>query len=174
MKKIEDYVITIPNFPEEGIMFRDITSVLSDADGLKLAIDEMEARLKGVEFEAFVGLESRGFILGMPLAYKMHKPFILVRKKGKLPRETISETYDLEYGSATIEVHKADLHEGEKVVMVDDLLATGGTMEAACKLVERLGCSVEKVLFLMELAGLNGREKLDKYDTESVIIYEGK
>lgn len=174
MKKIEDYVTTIPDFPEEGIMFRDITSVLSNADGLELAIDELAACLKDVEFDAFVGLESRGFIFGMPLAYKMHKPFILIRKKGKLPRETISETYDLEYGSATIEVHKDDVHEGEKVVMVDDLLATGGTMEAACKLVERLGCSVEKILFLMELAGLNGREKLSKYDISSIAVYEGK
>lgn len=174
MKKMEDYVITIPDFPEPGIMFRDVTSVLADADGLHLAIDEMSKFLEGVDYDVIVGMESRGFIFGMPIAYNEHKPFILVRKKGKLPRETVEASYDLEYGSATIEVHKDDLKPGQKVVMVDDLIATGGTMKAAIDLVESLGCEVVKVVFLMELAGLNGREKLQGYDVESVITYEGK
>ncbi|MCR5217007.1 MAG: adenine phosphoribosyltransferase [Lachnospiraceae bacterium] len=174
MKKIEEYVRTIPDFPEPGIMFRDVTSVIQDADGLQLAIDEMQKLLEGVEFDKIVGLESRGFLFGMPIAYNLHKPFILVRKKGKLPCETIECTYDLEYGQATVEIHKDAIAPGEKVIIVDDLIATGGTVEAAIKLVERLGGKVVKNIFLMELAGLNGREKLKGYDVESVITYEGK
>ena len=174
MKKVEDYVMTIPDFPEEGIMFRDITTVLADADGLKLAVDEMSDLLSGVEYDAIVGLESRGFIFGMPIAYKEHKPFILVRKKGKLPRETIGISYELEYGEASIEVHKDDLKKGEKVVLVDDLLATGGTMAAAIKLMKKLGCEVVKCIFLIELEGLEGRKKLKGVDVDSVVTYEGK
>ncbi len=174
MKKIEEYVRSIPDFPEPGIIFRDVTSVLADADGLALAIDEMQKKLDGTEYDVVVGLESRGFIFGMPIAYNNHKPFIPVRKKGKLPCETIEASYDLEYGSATIEIHKDAIKPGQKVVIVDDLIATGGTVEAAIKLVEQLGGEVVKVLFLMELAGLEGRKKLEKYDVESVIVYEGK
>ena len=174
MKKVEDYVITIPDFPEPGIMFRDVTSVLVDPDGLKLAIDEMQKKLEDTDFDVIVGLESRGFLFGMPMAYNLHKPFVLVRKKGKLPRATVSKEYDLEYGSATIEVHKDDLKPGQKVVMIDDLIATGGTVKAAAELVEELGCKVVKMVFLMELAGLEGRKKLEGYDVESVICYEGK
>lgn len=174
MKKIEEYVKSIPDFPEKGIIFRDVTSVLQDADGLHLAIDEIQKRLEGVDFDVIAGTESRGFIFGMPVAYNMHKPFVLVRKKGKLPRETVSMEYDLEYGSATIEMHKDAVQPGQKVVLIDDLIATGGTIEAAAKLVEQLGGEVVKIVFLMELAGLNGREKLKKYDVDSVIRYEGK
>lgn len=174
MKKIEEYVRSIPDFPEPGIIFRDVTSVLADADGLALAIDEMQKKLDGTEYDVVVGLESRGFIFGMPIAYNNHKPFIPVRKKGKLPCETIEASYDLEYGSATIEIHKDAIKPGQKVVIVDDLIATGGTVEAAIKLVEQLGGEVVKVLFLMELADLEGRKKLEKYDVESVIVYEGK
>lgn len=174
MKKIEEYVRTIPDFPEPGIMFRDITTVLQDADGFHLAIDELNQLLAGLEFDAIVGAESRGFILGAPLAYERHKPFILVRKKGKLPCETISQDYDLEYGKATIEMHKDAITPGQKVVIVDDLIATGGTLEASAKLVERLGGEVVRIICLMELAGLKGREKLAGYDVESVITYEGK
>ena len=174
MKKIEEYVKSIPDFPEKGIIFRDVTSVLQDADGLHLAIDEIQKRLEGVDFAVIAGTESRGFIFGMPVAYNMHKPFVLVRKKGKLPRETVSMEYDLEYGSATIEMHKDAVQPGQKVVLIDDLIATGGTIEAAAKLVEQLGGEVVKIVFLMELAGLNGREKLKKYDVDSVIRYEGK
>ena len=174
MKKVEDYVVSIPDFPEPGIIFRDVTSVIQDAEGLQLAIDEMQKLLEGVEFDVLAGAESRGFIFGMPIAYNLKKPFVLVRKKGKLPRETVEMSYDLEYGSATIEMHKDSIKPRQKVVLVDDLIATGGTIEAAAKLVEQLGGEVVKIIFLMELAGLEGRKKLEKYDVGSVICYEGK
>lgn len=174
MKKLEDYVVTIPDFPEPGIMFRDVTSVLQDADGLQLAINSLQDLLKDVEFDVLIGTESRGFIFGMPIAYNLHKPFVLVRKKGKLPRETVSKEYDLEYGKAVIEMHKDAIKPGQKVVMVDDLIATGGTMKAAAELVEELGGEVVKIIFLMELAGLKGRDALKGYDVASVIKYEGK
>lgn len=174
MKKVEDYVVSIPDFPEPGIIFRDVTSVIQDAEGLQLAIDEMQKLLEGVEFDVLAGAESRGFIFGMPIAYNLKKPFVLVRKKGKLPRETVEMSYDLEYGSATIEMHKDSIKPGQKVVLVDDLIATGGTIEAAAKLVEQLGGEVVKIIFLMELAGLEGRKKLARYDVGSVICYEGK
>ena len=134
----------------------------------------MQKLLEGVEFDVIAGAESRGFIFGMPIAYNLKKPFVLVRKKGKLPRETVEMSYDLEYGSATIEMHKDSIKPGQKVVLIDDLIATGGTIEAAAKLVEQLGGEVVKILFLMELAGLEGRKKLEKYDVASVICYEGK
>jgi len=174
MKKVEDYVRTIPDFPEPGIMFRDVTSVLQDAEGLKLSIDEMIKKLDGVEFDVIAGAESRGFIFGVPVAYELGKAFVPVRKKGKLPCETVSAEYALEYGTACIEIHKDAIKPGQKVVVVDDLIATGGTIEAAIKLIEQLGGEVVKVLFLIELAGLNGREKLAGYDVESVVTYEGK
>lgn len=174
VKKVEDYIRSIPDFPEPGIIFRDVTSVLQDADGLKLAIDEMAKLLEGVECDVIAGAESRGFIFGMPLAYLLHKPFVLIRKAGKLPCETISKTYDLEYGSATIEVHKDSIKHGQKVVLIDDLIATGGTMKAAAELVEELGGEVVKMLFLIELAGLEGRKVLEGYDVDAVVTYEGK
>lgn len=174
MKKIEEYVKSIPDFPEKGIIFRDVTSVLQDADGLHLAIDEMQKFLEDVEFDVIAGTESRGFIFGVPIAYNLHKAFVPVRKKGKLPRETVSAEYELEYGKAEIEMHKDAIRPGQKVVLVDDLIATGGTIEAAARLVEELGGKVVKIIFLMELEGLKGREKLKGYDVESVIHYEGK
>ena len=174
MKKLEEYVMSIPDFPEPGVIFRDVTSILQDADGLKLAIDSLQALLKDVDFDVVVGTESRGFIFGMPLAYNLHKPFVPVRKKGKLPRETVEMSYELEYGSASIEMHSDAIQPGQRAVLVDDLIATGGTMEAAARLVESLGGEVAKIVFVMELAGLKGREKLKKYDVASVIRYEGK
>lgn len=174
MKKLEDYVRSIPDFPEPGIIFRDVTSILQDADGLQLAIDSIQELLKDTEVDLIAGTEFRGFIFGMPVAYNLHKPFVPVRKKGKLPCETVSQEYDLEYGSAEIEMHKDAVKPGQKVVVIDDLIATGGTVEAAVKLIERLGGEVVKIIFLMELAGLNGRERLKGYDVESVIRYEGK
>ena len=173
MKKLEDYVVSIPDYPEPGIIFRDVTSILQDAEGLKLAIDSLQAELDGLDFDVIAGTESRGFIFGMPIAYNLHKPFVLVRKKGKLPRETVSASYDLEYGSAEIEMHKDSIKPGQKVVLIDDLIATGGTIEAAAKLVESLGGEVVRIIFLMELAGLKGREKPKNYDVRSVIRYEG-
>jgi adenine phosphoribosyltransferase len=125
-------------------------------------------------FDLIIGTESRGFVFGMPIAYNLHKPFVLVRKKGKLPCETISRTYDLEYGTATIEMHKDAIKPGQKVALVDDLIATGGTIEATAKMIEELGGKVVKIVFLMELAGLKGRERLADYDVSSVICYEGK
>ena len=174
MKKVEDYIRTIPDFPEEGIMFRDVTTVLQDAEGLHLAIDEMQKKLADTEFDVIVGAESRGFIFGAPLAYNMKKAFVPVRKKGKLPCETIEATYELEYGTATIEMHKDSIKPGQKVVIVDDLIATGGTIEAAAKLIEELGGEVVKIVFLLELAGLNGRQRLSKYEVETVVTYPGK
>lgn len=173
-EKLEDYVRSIPDFPEPGIIFRDVTSVLQEADGLQLSINGIMDKLKDVDFDVVVGPESRGFIFGVPVAYSMKKAFVPVRKKGKLPCETISMEYDLEYGSAVIEMHKDSIKPGQKVVIIDDLIATGGTIEAITKLVEQLGGEVVKIVFLMELAGLDGRKKLAKYDVESVIRYEGK
>ena len=174
MKTIEEYVRDIPDFPEKGVIFRDVTSVLQDADGLHLAIDSMQEKLKDVEFDLVVGPESRGFIFGVPIAYNMHKAFIPVRKKGKLPCETVSIKYDLEYGSAEIEMHKDSIKPGQKVVIIDDLMATGGTLEAMIELIEGLGGEVVKIVFLMELAGLEGRKRLGDYDIDSVITYPGK
>lgn len=174
MSKVEEYIISIPDYPKPGIIFRDITSVLRDADGLRLAVDEMTQCIGDTQFDAIVGLESRGFLFGMPMAYNLHKAFIPVRKRGKLPRETAHISYDLEYGSAEIEVHKEDITPGIRVVVVDDLIATGGTLEAAIKLLEGLGAKVVKVVCLLELKGLHGRDRLVGYPTETVIAYEGK
>ena len=173
MKKLEEYVRSIPDFPEEGIIFRDITSVIQDPDGLQLAIDGLDGLVKGTDYDVVVGPESRGFIFGVPVAYKNHKSFVPVRKKGKLPCETISQEYSLEYGTANIEMHKDAIKPGQKVVIVDDLIATGGTIEAIIKLVEALGGEVVKIVFLIELQGLKGREKLKGYDVDALIKYEG-
>ncbi|MBO4890486.1 MAG: adenine phosphoribosyltransferase [Lachnospiraceae bacterium] len=174
MKKLEEYVTSIPDFPEKGIIFRDITSVLQDADGLQLAVDSYRKMLEGLDFDVIVGAEARGFIFGAALSYIFRKPFVPARKPGKLPRETVSMEYDLEYGKAAIELHTDSIRQGQKVVIIDDLIATGGTVEAIAKLVEKLGGNVVKIAFLMELAGLEGRKRLSGYDVESAIVYEGK
>lgn len=174
MKKLEDYVLSIPDFPEKGIIFRDVTSVLQDADGLRLAVDTMQDKVKNLDYDVVVGPESRGFIFGMPIAYNNRKPFVLIRKAGKLPRETVSVSYDLEYGKATIEMHKDSIRPGQKVLIVDDLIATGGTTQAMIQLIEQLGGEVAGIVVLIELAGLNGREKLKGYRLESAICYPGK
>lgn len=173
MKKIEDYVRNIKDFPMEGIVFRDVTTVLQDAEGLHLAIDLIQDKIKDLDFDVVIGPESRGFIFGVPVAYNLNKSFVPVRKKGKLPCETVSMEYELEYGTAVIEIHKDAIKPGQKVVIIDDLIATGGTIEAIIKLVEGLGGEVAGICFLMELAGLNGREKLKDYRVDSVIRYEG-
>lgn len=174
MKKLEDYVRSIPDFPEKGIIFRDVTSVLQDKDSLKMSIDQMQDFVKDLDFDVIVGPESRGFIFGVPIAYNLNKAFVPVRKKGKLPCETVEMQYELEYGTATIEIHKDSIKPGQKVVIIDDLIATGGTIEAIIKLVEELGGEVVKIVFLMELEGLEGRKKLAGYDVDTVIKYSGK
>lgn len=171
---IDQYVRSIPNFPEKGIIFRDITSVIQSPEGLKISIDGMIESLKDVDFNIVLGPESRGFIFGMPVAYALNKGFVPVRKKGKLPCETIEAEYELEYGTAVVEMHKDAIKPGDKVVIIDDLIATGGTIEAIIKMVESLGGEVVKVQFLMELAGLKGREKLAGYEVDSLLVYDGK
>ena len=174
MKRVEEYVRSIPDFPEEGIIFRDVTSVLQDAEGLKLAIDTMQNLIQDLEYDVIAGAESRGFIFGTPIAYNMGKPFVLIRKKGKLPCETMEKEYELEYSTATVEIHKDAIKHGQKVLLVDDLIATGGTTKAMIELVEALGGEVVGVLVLMELAGLEGRKKIDGYRLDAAITYEGK
>lgn len=173
MKELKDYVTEIPNFPKKGILFRDITTILSDGEGFRMAVDGLIDLVKDKDFDLVLGTESRGFIFGAPVAYALGKGFILVRKKGKLPRETITESYDLEYGQAEIEIHTDSIRPGQKVVLIDDLIATGGTAAAAVRLVERLGGEVVKAAFVMELAGLEGREKLKGLDVEALLVYEG-
>ena len=174
MKTIDDYVISIPDYPQKGVLFRDITSVIQHPDGLKLAIDELEKLLEGVEYDVIVAPESRGFIFATPIAYNNGKSLVLARKKGKLPRKTIMQEYDLEYGKAIIEIHEDAIEAGQKVVIIDDLMATGGTFEAIAKLVEKAGGEVVKIAALIELRGLKGREKLAGYDVACVQTYAGK
>ena len=174
MKELQDYVRTIPDFPEPGIMFRDITTVLQDADGFQLAVDSMLDSIKDVDFDVFALAESRGFIFGSAMAYKLHKPIALIRKKGKLPCETISQEYELEYGTAELEMHTDSVTKGMKVIVIDDLIATGGTLKAACQLVEKLGGEVVDIVALMELEGLKGRAKLEGYRVDTVLKYPGK
>ena len=174
MKNLEDYIESINNFPKEGIVFRDVTSVLSDKEGLKLAIDSMQEELKDIDFDIVVAPESRGFIFGMPIAYNMNKAFVPVRKKGKLPRETIEQEYSLEYGTAILQMHKDSIKPGDRVVIVDDLIATGGTIEAIIKMVEKLWGKVVRVCALIELVDLKARELLKDTDIKSCIVYEGE
>ena len=174
MKNLEDYIESINNFPKEGIVFRDVTSVLSDKEGLKLAIDSMQEELKDIDFDIVVAPESRGFIFGMPIAYNMNKAFVPVRKKGKLPRETIEQEYSLEYGTAILQMHKDSIKPGDRVVIVDDLIATGGTIEAIIKMIEKLGGKVVRVCALIELVDLKARELLKDTDIKSCIVYEGE
>lgn len=174
MKKLEDYVRTIPDFPKKGVMFRDMSTIVKDPDGLHLAIESMQKNLENVDFDLIAGAESRGFIFGMPLAYNLNKGFVMIRKQGKLPAETISESFELEYGTATIEIHKDAIKPGQKIVLVDDLIATGGTAQAMINLIERLGGKVVQLNFLMELEGLHGRDQLKGYNVVSSIKYSGK
>ena len=170
---LKEYIVTIPNFPKEGVMFRDVTSLLDDKDTLKESIDSLIKVIGKTKFDKVVGPESRGFIFGMPVAYALNKSFVPIRKKGKLPREVISQEYELEYGTSTLEMHKDSIKKGDKVIIIDDLLATGGTMEAMTKMIESLGGEVVKICVLIELPDLNGRKLLSKYDVESIIEFEG-
>ena len=167
----KEVIRTIPDFPEEGILFRDITTVLQDPKALTAAIDAVCDSLKDEEFDVVVGPESRGFIFGVPVAYKLNKGFIPIRKAGKLPAEVISKSYSLEYGQATIEMHKDAIKKGQKVVIIDDLLATGGTCKAMCELIEQAGGIVSVMSFFIELEGLNGRDVLKGYNIKALIKY---
>lgn len=168
---LKSQIRNIPDFPEPGVLFRDITTLLKSPEGITLAIDAMQKNLEGLDFDVILGPESRGFLFGMPLAYNLKKSFVPVRKKGKLPAEVISKEYALEYGTATIEIHKDALQKGQKVVIADDLLATGGTAKAIIELVESIGVEVVALDFLIELDFLNGRTVLDGYPIHSVIHY---
>ena len=162
----------VPNFPKQGIIFKDITTLLKDPYGLNNATEELLNFIQNKQITKVVGIESRGFILGGIVAQKLGAGFVPIRKPGKLPAECISESYSLEYGTDRIEIHKDAIQNDDKILLHDDLLATGGTMEAACKLVERLGGAVIQISFLIELGFLNGREKLKKYDVRSIIKYD--
>jgi len=175
MNKLEEYVMTIPDFPKPGILFRDVTGILESPDGFQLALDMMEAALSGVDFDLVAAPESRGFIFGAALADRFRKAFVPIRKPGRLPRATISESYDLEYGSATLHMHTDAVKPGQRVVIVDDLLATGGTAKAAARIVERLGGVVAKMVFPIELDGFAARDGiLGGYDVASMVRYPGK
>ena len=168
-KKLEDCVTTIPDFPKPGIMFRDITTIISDPEGFKMAVDQLCDMVKGMDIDIVVGSESRGFIFGAPVAYALGKGFVMARKKGKLPRETISETYDLEYGTASVEIETDAVQAGKRVLIVDDLIATGGTAKAATDLIEKAGGTVAGFSFVMRLDGLDGLDKLDGKPSSSLI-----
>ena len=168
---IADYIAEIPDYPKPGVLFRDITTLLADGEAFHEAIEQMAAKVADLDFDLIIGSEARGFLFGTPLAYKLRKPFALVRKKGKLPRQTVSADYALEYGTATLEMHKDSIRPGQKVLIVDDLMATGGTIQAMARLTETLGGTVAGVLVLMELKDLGGREILKDYRLESVVVY---
>lgn len=174
MKTIKDYIRTIPDFPKKGVMFRDITTIIQDADGLQLAVDTMCDMVKDLDYDVVAGAESRGFIFGAAMAYKEHKPFVLIRKKGKLPYKTVSQKYDLEYGEAEIEIHIDSFKKNAKVLIVDDLIATGGTTEAMIKLVEKIGGVVAGICVLVELPDLKGRDKVKGYRVDSAVSYKGE
>jgi len=166
---LRSYIRNVPDFPKEGIMFKDITPMLKDKDAFMDAIDSIKDNYKDVEIDYIVGIESRGFIVGTPLAYAMEKGFIPIRKPGKLPADKITTSYDLEYGSNELELHRDAIEEGDKILIIDDLLATGGTVQASCELVEELGGDIVGIGFLLELEDLNGRDKLKGYDVFSLL-----
>ena len=168
---LKEKIRVIENFPKEGISFKDITTLVKDKEALQYTINALCDLIDG-EVHLVVGPESRGFIFGTAVAYKIGAGFVPVRKPGKLPDETISYTYDLEYGTDTIEIHKDAIKKGDKVVIIDDLIATGGTLEASAKAIEMLGGEIVSIISLMELTGLNGRDKLKDYDVKTLVQYE--
>ena len=169
MIDLEKFIRDVPDFPKKGILFKDITPLLADAGALKEACSRLARPFEGKGVKAVVGIESRGFVFGTPVAERLEAGFVPVRKPGKLPAETVSRTYELEYGTDAVEMHADAIRPGEKVLMVDDLLATGGTMAAACDLVRGLGGEIVGVTFLIELGFLHGRDKLTGYDVHSLI-----
>ncbi|MDO8516577.1 MAG: adenine phosphoribosyltransferase [Nanoarchaeota archaeon] len=171
---IKSKIRTIPNFPKPGIMFRDITTLLKDGEGMKKAIDVLYERYKDKKINVVAGIESRGFIIGGILAERLKTGFVPIRKKGKLPFETIKEEYDLEYGKDSIEIHKDAISPGQRVLLIDDLIATGGTMMAACNLIEKLEGKIVECAFIVELPELKGREKLVKWPIFTIVNFEGE
>jgi len=174
MKDLKDYVRSIPGFPKPGIIFRDITTLINDADGFNQAIDDMCEKVKDIDFDVIAGAEARGFIFGAAMAYKMHKPLVLIRKKGKLPTRVITQEYELEYGTGTLEMHVDSFKPGAKVLIVDDLLATGGTTKAITQLVNKAGGVVAGISVLIELVDLKGRKRLTEFPVFSSISFEGE
>ncbi len=174
-KTVQDYIRTIPDFPHEGILFRDVTTLFGDPRGFRLAVDQLLSPFVGQQIDLVAGLEARGFILGGAVAHQLSKGFVPIRKKGKLPGKTIEQEYELEYGSATVEMHDDAVEAGHKVLLVDDLLATGGTAEAGIKLIEQLGGEVVGCAFVVDLPDLGGREKLEAMGltVHAICAYEG-
>lgn len=172
IKDIKDYIRTIVDFPHEGILFRDVTTLFADPRGFRMAIDQMLHPYAGMEIDKVIGLEARGFILGGAIAHQLSVGFVPIRKKGKLPGTTISQNYTLEYGEAIVEIHDDALQPGEKILLVDDLLATGGTAEAGIKLIERLGAEIIGCAFIIDLPDLGGRKLLQKLGMDVHILCE--
>lgn len=168
---LASFIRNVPDFPVSGVQFKDITTLLQNGPAFKFIVDGWKKRYESERLDAIVGADARGFIFGSALAYAMELPFVLVRKKGKLPHRTVSQTYELEYGTDTLEIHEDALSEGNRVVIVDDLLATGGTMEAAAKLVEKLGAQIVEIAVVVELPLLKGRERLKAYPVHSLVEY---
>lgn len=169
--KLENYIINIPDYPIKGVQFKDISLVLKDKKAFKFSIESFANKLKDLDFDYIVGPEARGFIFGSALALHLNKGFIPIRKPGKLPRKTKSIEYELEYGKNKLEVHEDAVTKGQKVIIIDDILATGGTVEASAKLMESLGAEVVAILFLVELSYINGRKKLNEYNIHSLLKY---
>lgn len=174
-RTVKDYIRTIVDFPHEGILFRDVTTLFADPRGFRMCVDQLLAPYAGMRIDKVAGLEARGFILGGAVAHQLSTGFIPIRKKGKLPGATIAESYKLEYGEATVEVHDDALQPGEKVLLVDDLLATGGTAEAGIRLIERLGAQVVGCAFVVDLPDLGGRKRLESLgmDVHALCAFEG-
>jgi adenine phosphoribosyltransferase len=171
---LKDTIRSIPDFPKAGIVFRDITTLLKDPEVFMNAADAFYEQYKNQNIDKVVSIESRGFIFGAILAYRLGAGFVPIRKKGKLPAQTLAQEYKLEYGTDSIEIHQDAISHGDRVVVHDDLLATGGTIEAACKLIERLGATIAGVSFLIELKFLNGRQRIDTYPIQSLIVYDNE
>lgn len=171
---LKEKIRTVPDWPIKGVMFRDITTLLQDAEAFRAACDAFYNRYKDLDIDKVVGIDARGFVFGAVLAYKLNVGFVPVRKKGKLPAETVSESYSLEYGQDVLEMHADAVRKGERVLIVDDLIATGGTIAATIKLVEDLGGTIVECVFLVELPDLNGREKIKGYDIFALTEFEGE
>ncbi|MEK6906096.1 MAG: adenine phosphoribosyltransferase [Nanoarchaeota archaeon] len=174
IKKIKEKIRTIPDFPKPGVMFRDVTTLFKDKDGMKKIMEIFYNKYKNVEIDVVAGIEARGFIIGGGLAEKLGVGFIPIRKKGKLPHETVNHEYNLEYGTDIVEIHKDAVSPGQKVLLVDDLIATGGTASASCHLIEKLGGNIVGCAFIIDLPDLKGKEKLSRYDVFSIVEFEGE